>query len=69
VLATPISGPACVYAPPSETLAIEEPTTLQIPKIIAPLDFANYLAANVSAVSPDWEIAIMTSPSFMIGFL
>jgi hypothetical protein len=31
--ATPISGPACVYAPACVSLAIEEPTTLHIPKV------------------------------------
>ena len=48
-----ISGPACVYAPACVSLAIEEPTTLQTPKTKAPFDFANLMAANVSAVSPD----------------
>ena len=59
--ATPISGPACVYEPACVALAIEEPTTLQTPKIMAPFDFANSIAANVSAVSPLCEIAITTS--------
>lgn len=53
VLATPISGPACKYAPSCDALAIEEPTALQTPKIIAPFDLANSIAAKVSAVSPD----------------
>ena len=53
VEATPISGPACVYDPASVIREIEEPTTLQIPRIVAPLDFASSSAANVSAVSPD----------------
>ena len=51
--ATPISGPACVYDPASVIRAIDEPTTLQIPRMVAPLDFASSRAANVSAVSPD----------------
>ena len=29
--ATPISSPACVYEPESDSLAIDDPTTLQIP--------------------------------------
>ena len=52
VEATPISGPACVYMPASVNLAIDEPTTLHIPKIVAPFSFANLIAASVSAVSP-----------------
>ncbi len=48
---------------------MDEPTTLQTPKMIAPFDFANSIAARVSAVSPDCEIAITTSPSRMMGFL
>jgi hypothetical protein len=56
--ATPISGPAWVYAPVCVSLAIEEPTTLHTPYTKAPLDFANFIAASVSAVSPDCEIAI-----------
>ena len=52
VLATPISGPACVYDPPCVVRAMEEPTTLQTPRIVAPFDFASSKAANVSAVSP-----------------
>ena len=67
--ATPISGPACVYTPASVSLAIDDPTTLQIPKTVAPFSLASSIAANVSAVSPDWEIAKMTSPSLIIGFL
>ena len=48
---------------------MEDPTTLQTPKTKAPLDFANLMAASVSAVSPDCEMAMMTSFSVMIGFL
>ena len=33
--ATPISGPAWVYEPASVILEIEDPTTLQIPRIVA----------------------------------
>ena len=66
--ATPISGPACVYAPACVSLAIEDPTTLQIPKTNAPFDFANLIAASVSAVSPDCEIAITTSLLLLLGF-
>ena len=37
--------------------------------IVAFLSLANFIAAKVSAVSPDWEIAITTSFSLIIGFL
>jgi hypothetical protein len=50
-------------------LGIEEPTTLQTPKIVAFRDLANSIAARVSAVSPDWEMAITKSLSLMTGFL
>jgi len=53
VLATPISGPACVYAPSCVAREMDEPATLQTPKMIAPLLFASSMAARVSAVSPD----------------
>jgi len=48
---------------------MDDPTTLQTPNTKAPLDFANFTAASVSAVSPDCEIAITISFLFMIGFL
>ena len=67
VEATPISGPACVYAPAFVSLAIVDPTTLHTPKTKAPLDFANLIAASVSAVSPDCDIAITTSFSVITG--
>ncbi len=51
--ATPISGPAWVYAPVCASRAILDPTTLQTPNIVAPLDLANLIAESVSAVSPD----------------
>src|SRR5258706_1210458 len=47
---------------------MEEPTTLHTPKMIAPFDLAKSIAASVSAVSPDCEMAITTSPSRMTGF-
>jgi hypothetical protein len=65
--ATPISGPACVYVPALEALAIEEPTTLQIPYTKAPFSLASFIAASVSAVSPDCEIAITISPLLITG--
>ena len=67
VEATPISGPACVYAPPLLALAIDEPTTLTTPKITAPCRFAFSIATNVSAVSPLWEMAMMISPLLITG--
>ena len=69
VEATPISGPACVYAPAFVSLAIVDPTTLQTPNTKAPFDFASLIAANVSAVSPDCEMAMTTSVSLITGFL
>ena len=69
VEATPISGPACVYEPAWVSRGIELPTTLQIPIIVAPFDLASFTAASVSAVSPDWEIAMTISLSSIMGFL
>jgi len=40
VEATPISGPACVYIPALVALAMEEPTTLQMPNICPTLPLA-----------------------------
>ncbi|MPN50000.1 hypothetical protein SDC9_197625 [bioreactor metagenome] len=68
VEATPISGPTCMYVPVSVVLAMEEPTALTIPKIKAPLSLARLIAAKVSAVSPDWEMAITTSWASITGF-
>ena len=68
VEATPISGPACVYAPLSVSRAILDPTTLQTPKTCAPASFAVFIAASVSAVSPLWEIAMTTSSGRIMGF-
>jgi hypothetical protein len=63
VEATPISGPAWVYDPACVALAMDDPTTLQTPMMVAPFDFASSMAARVSAVSPDCEMAITTSSS------
>ena len=57
-----------MYDPVCVALGIEDPTALHIPYINAPLFLASSTAANVSAVSPDWEIAITTSPGLMTGF-
>ncbi len=46
---------------------MEEPTTLQIPNTKAPFSLASLMAARVSAVSPDWEIAITISPLLITG--
>ncbi len=59
VEATPISGPAWLYMPASVSLEMELPTTLTIPRSRAPFRRASRMAANVSAVSPDWLIPIM----------
>ena len=48
---------------------MDEPTTLQTPKTNAPFSLASLIAASVSAVSPDWEMAIITSLFVIIGFL
>ena len=40
------------------SLETELPATLHIPIVSAPWLFAFLIAANVSAVSPDWEIAM-----------
>ena len=58
-----------MYEPESDSLAIDEPTTLHIPYIKAPLDLANLIAARVSAVSPDWDIAIIISSLLTTGSL
>src|SRR5690606_17916335 len=59
--------PACVYEPACDARAMDDPTTLQTPMMMAPRSFASSIAASVSAVSPDWETAITTSPSRMTG--
>ena len=53
----------------SASLAIEEPFTLTIANTFAPLSFANFKAAFVSAVSPDCEITITKSSGVTIGSL
>jgi hypothetical protein len=67
VEATPISGPACVYNDAWHMRGIELSTTLAMHSATAPCFFASLSAANVSAVSPDCEIASTTSPLRMIG--
>ncbi len=69
VEATPISGPACVYDPLSVSRDMLDPTTLQTPNTWAPCSFASRMAAKVSAVSPDCEMAMTTSSGRMMGFL
>ena len=69
VEATDISGPACVYTTISASLAIDEPLTLTIAIVSAPLCFASSKAAFVSAVSPDCDITIIRSPSPISGSL
>ena len=68
VEATPISGPAWVYDPALTSLLIEEPTTLHIPYKKAPSFLASFIAANVTAVSPDCEIAIIISVFLLWDF-
>ena len=68
VLATPISGPACRYTPPSSSRAIVEPTTFTNPSVLAPRRLASRMAASVSAVSPDCEITTQSVFGPTIGF-
>src|SRR6476620_9544074 len=56
--ATPISGPAWVYAPAFVSLEIEEPTTLQTPKTNALFSLANLMPAKLSAFFPDFDLEI-----------
>jgi len=67
VEATLISGPACVYNTPSASRTNDEPTTLQIATTRAPFFRASFTAASVSAVSPDWLIAIISVERSTIG--
>ena len=69
VEATPISGPTCMYVPVSDSLAIELPTPFTMPYTKAPCDLACCMAARVSAVSPDCEMATTTSSGSMTGSL
>ena len=56
--ATPISGPASIVMKLCDSLAILLSELLTILNILLPFFFANFKAANVSAVSPDCEINI-----------
>ena len=67
VEATPISGPAWMYTPPSDSRAIVEPTTFTTPSARAPRRRASRIAASVSSVSPDCEITSTIVPSSTIG--
>ena len=58
--ATPTSWPHLEKTPQFVSLDTELPGTLQIPTVIAPCSLAFFIAARVSAVSPDCEIAITT---------
>ena len=62
--ATPTSWPHLVKTPHSVSLETELPAMLHIPIVSAPWLFAFLIAANVSAVSPDREIAITTAVSY-----
>ncbi|CPZ95945.1 Uncharacterised protein [Mycobacteroides abscessus] len=55
--ATPISGPALVYNTASHSRGICEPLVLQTASTLAFCSLACRTASNVSAVSPDWEMA------------
>ena len=67
--ATPISGPACVYKTSLDSLAILLSITLHIDITLAPFLFASFTAARVSAVSPDWDMAITSVFLSARGFL
>ena len=56
--ATAISGPASVYITSSVVIAIELSLTFTIPKVWQPCFLAFLIHARVSAVSPDWDIAM-----------
>ena len=53
VVATAISGPAQVYRVWSASFAMVLPTTLTMASVLAPRLWHSFMAAMVSAVSPD----------------
>ena len=67
VAATPISIPARVYRTPSASRVACEPITLVTASTLAPRSRASRIAASVSAVSPDWEMPMTTSPGPTTG--
>lgn len=67
VVATATSIPASVYITLSASLAIDESLLLTIASVSIPFSLASFRAANVSAVSPDWDISI-TSVSLVKKF-
>jgi len=67
VEATPISGPTCIEIQPSAMRIACEPIAFTIDHKVAPFFRASSIAASVSAVSPDWEIANTTVPSSKMG--
>src|SRR5665648_74020 len=69
VAATPISGPALVYNAPSVTWVMLLPTTFTIARVLQPYELTPRTAASVSAVSPDWVIAIVAMDPYMTGFV
>ena len=58
VEATPISGPAWIGKTKSEDLAIELSTTFTMEHVLTLFFLHKSRAANVSAVSPDWDMKI-----------
>ena len=69
VEATPISGPVCIEMLPSAILMACEPTALTMLQSVAPFRRPSSMAANVSAVSPDWLMASTTVFSSTMGSL
>ena len=69
VEATPISGPVCIEMYPSATRMACEPMALTMLHSVAPFLRPSSMAASVSAVSPDCEMASTTVFSSMIGSL
>ncbi len=65
--ATPISGPTCRYDTASVRRAMLEPTALTKLYVKMPCSFTNSMAAKVSAVSPDCEMAITISSGNKTG--
>src|SRR5215467_10800374 len=58
VEATAISGPAWVSKKPPDSRTIVLDATLVKATVGAAIEFIKRIASRVSAVSPDWEIAI-----------
>jgi hypothetical protein len=56
-----------MYTPPSDSRAMVDPTTLEMPSTREPLRLASRMASSVSMVSPLWLMASVTVPGSMMG--